>query len=89
MMPDLTPEPWMSDASCATVGIGPDLWFPGLGDSTNAAKAICSTCPTTRECRDYSDKVEASGFTYGLLHGVWAGESPRERQQRRRREVAA
>ena len=84
---DLTPLPWMASALCAQ--IGGDAWFPEIGEPAAPAKSVCQRCPTLERCREYADDVESSSdLRYGL-HGVWAAESPRERQQRRRRQLAA
>ena len=41
----ITPEPWTRDAACREVD--PELFFPTTGDwaVSDAAKAICNTCP--------------------------------------------
>lgn len=87
MTPDLTPLPWMASALCAQVG--GDAWYPEIGEPAAPAKAVCRRCPALERCREYGDEVESSSdLRYGL-HGVWSGETPMERWQRRRKRVAA
>lgn len=65
---------WKAYGAC--IDADPLLFFPGRGEPTEPAKAICATCIVQPEC-----------FEYGLTqrHGVWGGTSERERRQIRRR----
>lgn len=64
----------MYDAACS--GMAPrsgredDLFFPerGRSDLRSKAKAICSSCPVTAECKDYRDRTES-------MYGIWGGET--------------
>ncbi|GEA89734.1 WhiB family transcriptional regulator [Cellulomonas cellasea] len=61
---------WMIDAAC-----GRRLDLPWLADSTKVApddaltmREVCGHCPVFGHCRDFADRVGASG-------GFWAGTS--------------
>ena len=64
---------WES-ALCAQVD--PELFFPGKGEPTAPAKAVCARCPVTALCL----------ATFGPLvdHGVVGGLSAKERRSLRR-----
>jgi WhiB family redox-sensing transcriptional regulator len=66
---------WHKYAACR--GGGTLRWFPGLGDSTSAGRAICGECMVRFECLDYALADPA-------LQGVWGGTSDRERAAMRR-----
>jgi len=66
---------WRLDAVCR--GADPNLFFPGRGESTHIAKAMCRRCPVMLECRDYS-------LTIPDLRGVFGGLSEKERKLFRR-----
>ena len=70
---DAAREVWAS-ALCAQVD--PELFFPGKGDPTAPAKAVCAACPVTALCL----------ATFGPLvaEGVVGGLSAQERRQQRR-----
>jgi WhiB family redox-sensing transcriptional regulator len=80
---DYKPETWMDDAAC--IGHDPEWWFPddrGRGGAersatTQAAKAICATCPVSVKCLDYVMRVEP-GWT---KHGIWAGTTADARRE--------
>lgn len=63
---------WHVDALCAQTA--PDAFYPEKGESTAAAKRVCSACPVRTQC-----------LTWALEHdereGVWGGLSPRERHR--------
>jgi Transcription factor WhiB len=44
--------PWMSDAACS--GAGPSSWFPGRGEPTEPAKAVCRGCLVRARCLQYA-----------------------------------
>lgn len=79
-----TPEPWTSEAICATHP-QPDLWFAGEGElrggtvrqasaSTRHAQTICQTCPVRTECLNHA-------ITNKETFGVWGGLTGPERQK--------
>jgi hypothetical protein len=39
---------WHAHAACR--GKGPQEWFPGRGEPSAVAEAICSSCPMTASC---------------------------------------
>jgi WhiB family redox-sensing transcriptional regulator len=72
-MNTLFPAPdWMSLGVCASAD--PDAWFPGKGEPSRPAKAICKKhCPVIDECLEWAlDQREP--------FGVWGGHSERERR---------
>ncbi|MFJ6440233.1 WhiB family transcriptional regulator [Streptomyces sp. NPDC091649] len=74
---------WMSDAVCA--GVDPELWFPeGSGSSTRTAQRICAGCPVLAECREHTAELEGDAVSGGR-HGMWGGQSPRQRARPRPR----
>ncbi len=60
---------WMTQAACR--GMGPETFFPELGDSLDPARAVCATCTVRGPCLDAA--------LSSMEHGVWAGTSARER----------
>ena len=58
----------------------PNIFFPSDGAGVEVARRICTSCPVKRECLDYAIENH-------IDHGVWGGESERERRRiaRRRR----
>ena len=77
-----TDDGWMADAACN--GADPEVFFPELGQSAAAAKAICGVCPVRERCL-------ADAMAADVRHGVWGGLSPNERLalagRRRRRDT--
>ena len=45
---------WMADAACR--GAGTDLFFPGRGESTRAARAYCERCAVAEDCADFAER---------------------------------
>jgi hypothetical protein len=85
--------PWMENALCARLA-APDadsLFFPythgaGMADiAYDAGRAVCADCPVIRQCRDACDQYE-HGIAPSALWGLWAGEAPKDRARRRRRD---
>ena len=74
-LPPSEPGPWVVDANCQ--GVNPDLFFPGRGESADAAKAVCAGCVVSAECLEYA-------LDAGEKFGVWGGKSERERRRLRR-----
>lgn len=70
-----------------------DLFLPSTNgnsaETRNAyavAKTVCEDCPVRAECRVVVDHIEADGLLRRNETGVWAGETPHERRERRKRE---
>jgi len=82
---------WFDQAACQglahTIG-GPArdrIFFPQRGESLAPARRYCDNCPVAQECLDHS-------LDNGLVGGVWAGQSAKERvkiRRRRRLEMAS
>lgn len=68
-------QEWRSKAACK--GMDPDLFFPGQGESTREAKAICAQCPVQVECLE-------TAMTNHESFGIWGRKSERERRVLRR-----
>jgi hypothetical protein len=68
---------WRSRSLCSELPTdeADRLFYPGRGESTKAAKALCTRCPVSRECLEF-----AIGDPDACLSGVWGGTSPRERR---------
>jgi len=62
---------WMVEASCR--GHDPGIFFPGRGESTAPARAICAGCPVTEACLEYSMAIVEK-------QGIFGGKSERERR---------
>lgn len=71
-------EPWMDKALCQ--GVDPEVMFPEDLAGVEEAKAICYQCPVREACLEYA-------LVHRERHGIWGGESERERRRiaRRRR----
>jgi WhiB family redox-sensing transcriptional regulator len=75
--------PWLALAAC--LGEPLETFYPAQGNgSFDAARAICARCEVLEDCRRQCDRAEA-GPSITELHGMFAGESPKERAARRRR----
>lgn len=62
---------WMQQRACTNV---PSEWFfPGRGEDTARAKAVCADCPVRIECLEYAVRN-------GEKYGIWGGTSERERR---------
>ena len=76
---------WRDHAECR--GVDPGIFHPDDEEenefSTQAAKAICMTCPVREACLEHAIAVREK-------HGVWGGLTARERRRliRRRRRSA-
>lgn len=53
-------------------GMDSSIFFPKRGESTKAARYLCSICKDENDCAEYA-------IVNGLAHGIWGGTSPRER----------
>lgn len=67
---------WQDRAACAR--LGPDLFFPGIGEDAQPAKQVCAGCPVAGDCLQYA-------HTNRIRHGVWGGLSEKERRRQRGR----
>jgi hypothetical protein len=56
------------------------VFFPGRGEETATARAVCGACPVVEECRAYALDIPG-------LKGVWGGLSEHERLFRRHQPV--
>ena len=66
---------WRAYAACRE---HPEVdFFPGQGEATREAKAICAGCPVREPCL-------AAAMRNGEKHGIWGGLSERERRRQRR-----
>ena len=63
---------WQADAACRSMDV--DIFFPERGANANKAKATCAGCTVSTQC-------SAAGLHDD--HGIWGGQSQRERQQTR------
>lgn len=69
------PDDWRHQAACA--GHDPAMFFPSRGESIDAARRICETCPVQTECLEHAlENVEK--------FGIWGGEAERTRRTMRR-----
>lgn len=66
---------WLEKAACA--GVDPELFFPGRGESTREARAICAGCEVRATCLEHA-------LDAGEKFGIWGGKSERERRRIRR-----
>ena len=66
---------WQRDAACADHPVG--VFFPARGEPTEPAQAICAGCLVFEECAAFV------GDDAGV-HGIWAGQSQRQRDIARR-----
>ncbi len=66
---------WMVDAACR--GMPSSIFFIEPGGTPDAARAVCSGCPTRQPCLAYAVAQE--------IPGIWAGTTPRQRAAMRRK----
>jgi hypothetical protein len=72
---------WMDRAACAG---RPEVFDAGtLLYDVDTAKDICAGCTTLEECRSYSDETEPGQGFPGYADMIVAGETARERWERR------
>ena len=69
---------WMAEGKCQDVD--PGIFFPSDGVGVEIARRLCADCPVKAPCLEYA-------LANRIDHGVWGGESERERRRiaRRRR----
>lgn len=65
-----TPGGWALQGACTTTD--PEVFFPDKGESSRAAKRVCSGCPVIAECREWA-------LDTGQEFGVWGGLSATDR----------
>ena len=67
-------DDWWQHAACR--GADPDVFHPVRGDTagTNAALAVCQTCPVRDDCLAYAMNTRQ-------MHGVWGGLSANQRKK--------
>lgn len=70
-------------ALCTQIG-EPEWWFDVHAGLKKLARKTCYLCPAFAECRAENDRIETQGAE--SLYGIFAGEDPRERVARRKRE---
>jgi hypothetical protein len=67
--------------------VDPETCFrTGPGDEAIAI-ALCARCPVTKQCLEFSQKVERE-HGHGYKHGIWAGMNPSDRSKLTDRRVA-
>jgi hypothetical protein len=79
--------PSLSRALCALPHADPETWFGFTAKEKAEAKRICSQCPERKPCQRYADAAEAD-IPPSCWSGVWGGETPEERRERRKRQAA-
>lgn len=74
---------------CQRPGVDPEAWFPvvttdgvtpeaAIRDLEETAAALCAGCPLLKECRIKGLRED---------FGIWGGEAPHQRRNRRQREM--
>lgn len=74
----MSDRPWQELGKCR--GLDPDLFFPGRGEVTEDAKAVCAGCPVREPCLQYA-------LDGGEQFGIWGGRSEHERRRLRRSQL--
>lgn len=69
------PFAWMREGDC--LGADAELFYPGQGEDTAPAKAICRTCPVKETCAEHA-------IVTAEKYGIWGGLSEKERRRERR-----
>ena len=72
---------WQERAACA--GKPTDWWFPGKGESHDAARSLCASCPVRAECLEYGLNEK-----WGVFGGLCPKQRRELRRERRRRAAA-
>jgi WhiB family redox-sensing transcriptional regulator len=76
----MTARNWTAEAVCAR--IDSEAWFPEVGGSPKAAKAICRTCPVVAECLQWAMDTNERW-------GVWGATTYEDRIKLRRKSQKA
>jgi WhiB family transcriptional regulator, redox-sensing transcriptional regulator len=63
-VPHMSGDEWRDRAACA--GMETEVFFPGPGVSTRAAKQVCEGCPVTVACLAFANEA-------GTQAGIWGG----------------
>lgn len=71
----MSDQPWQPMSNC--LGIDPAMFFPGRGEDTTPARAVCEGCQVRVECLEFA-------LDQGEKYGIWGGLSERERRRIRR-----
>ena len=93
MMIDNKPH-WHDLAACRGAhDEDPSIFFPGVGYSSRTAKEYCNRCIVITECVEFADGKETLYPGVDLRsqiqkHGIWGGESWRQRNARLKREAS-
>ena len=84
---DLAIPAFENIALCTQVG-DPEWWFDTAAGLKKMARETCYMCPAFAECREENDRIETLGKKTGQcnLYGIFAGEDPHERRERRKAE---
>jgi hypothetical protein len=77
---------WQEQAACQ--GVDTEVFFPPYRTRTayDEARAICAECPVLSTCRETNDAQENNGEPLHIF-GMFAGETPDERINRRGRRI--
>jgi WhiB family redox-sensing transcriptional regulator len=70
-------QAWRDQAACATHPV--EMFFPSVGGSAAAARAVCRSCPVIEQCTEFILSVPTREDEYG----IWADMSPRQRAKER------
>ena len=76
---------WFDDAACR--GMDTAVFFPGRGEPTDEAEAICASCRVTEECLWFA--LGSGGSRRPERFGIWGGTSHRRRRNLHRSEPEA
>jgi WhiB family redox-sensing transcriptional regulator len=74
-------QPWRQQGRCR--GVDPVIFYPISDEDASDAKEICSQCPVRQPCLEFALSTREK-------HGVWGGQTERERRRllRQRRKTA-
>ena|SRR5437867_4083987 len=68
---------WMREGACTHPSLVGVNFFPGVGEMTGPAKAVCARCGVREQCLEFALERRE-------LHGVWGGTSVHQRRDIRR-----
>lgn len=71
---------WWERAACR--GLDTSLFFPGRGESTAEAEAVCASCEVRDDCLWFA--LGDNGGRRSEKFGIWGGSSERQRRRWRR-----
>lgn len=78
------PGKWATRAACRDAEA--ELFFPGKGNPTRPAVAVCDRCPVRRDCLEYALTLERGKPEEA--HGVWGGLTAKQRVRLARERIA-